>query len=245
MLKNERENQILDLLKEKGFMSVANLSKMLFASQSSIRRDLTNLEKKGIVRRSYGGAELIVSKSNILPFTTRAYDSVAEKQIIAKKAAGLVKDGDVIFLDQSSTCYFLAMELIDKKGITVVTNSLIILNFLSLTDLKVISTGGILSREDRTCLVGEGAEKTYDSIFADIAFFSTKSLSSDGIISDCTQEEISVRKIMLKNSSKRVYLCNSAKFDTKSPYIQCSLSEVDILISEDTAKRYEKYCEIR
>ncbi len=244
MLKNERENQILDLLKEKGFISVADFSKMLFASESSIRRDLTNLEKKGIVRRSYGGAELIVSKSNILPFTTRAYSNVEEKQIIAKKAAELVSDGDVVFLDQSSTCYFLAMELLKKKGITIVTNSLIILNYLSLTDLKVISTGGVLSRDDRTCLVGESAEKTYDSIFADIAFFSTKSLSSDGVISDCTQEEISVRKIMMKNSSKRVYLCNSAKFDTKSPYIQCSLSDVDILVSENSAQKYEKYCEI-
>lgn len=244
MFKNERENQILDLLSEKGYISVADLSKMLFASQSSIRRDLTNLEKKGMVRRSYGGAELIVSKSNILPFTTRAYSCVAEKEIIAKKAANLVKDGDVVFLDHSSTCYFLAMELAKKKGITVVTNCLNILNYLSLTDLRVISTGGVLNREDRSCLVGEGAEKTYDSIFADIMFFSTKSLSAEGIISDCTQEGIAVRKAMLKNSAKKVFLCNSAKFDTKSPYIQCTLSEVDVLISEINADRYEEYCEL-
>ncbi len=244
MLKNEREIQIIDLLNEKGYASVADLSKMLFASQSSIRRDLTNLEKKGMVRRSYGGAELINSKSNILPFSTRAYSCVLEKEQIAKKAATLVKDGDVVFLDQSSTCYFLAGELVNKKGITVVTNSLNTLNLLSLTDLKVISTGGVLSREDRSCLVGEGAEKTYDGIFADIAFFATKSLSADGVISDCTQEEIAVRKIMLKNSAKKVYLCNSAKFDTKSPYIQCTLSDIDILISENNSEKYEKYCEV-
>lgn len=244
MLKTERESQILDLLKEKEFISVADLSELLFASQSSIRRDLTNLEKKGLVRRSYGGAELIVSKSNVLPFSTRAYSCVDEKQIIAKKASDFVNDGDVVFLDQSSTCYFLAMELINKKGITVVTNSLNILNYLSLTDIKVISTGGVLSSDDRSCMVGEGAEKTYESIFADVMFFSTKSLSADGVISDCTQEEIAVRKIMLKNSAKKVYLCNSAKFDTKSPYIQCTLSDIDILISENNSEEYEKYCEV-
>lgn len=243
MLKSEREKQILDILSEQGFTSVEKLSKMLFSSESSIRRDLTNLENRGLVKRSYGGAELIVSQSNILPFNTRTFSFAEEKRAIAKKAVTLVKDGDVIFLDQSTTCYFLAMELTSKKGITVVTNSLSIQNFLSLTDIKVISTGGVLSNDDRSCFVGERAENTYKEIYADIAFFATKSLSEDGVVSDCTLEEIVLRKAMLKNSAKKVFLCNSQKFNTKSPYIQCTLSDVDIMVSEKEAEKYKKYCQ--
>lgn len=243
MLKNEREKQILDILNEKGYMSVNELSKILFASESSIRRDLTALEKKGYLKRSYGGAELIRAGSNVLPFNTRAYTSVEEKRIIAKKAAAMVKDGDVIFLDQSSTSYFLAMELSDKTGITVVTNSLTILNCLSFTDIKVISSGGILSRDNRSCFVGEGAAKTFSEIYADIMFFSSKSLSLDGVISDCTQEEVAVRNVMMRNAEKKVFLCNSAKFGTRSPYIQCSLSDIDCLVSEAENTELKKYCE--
>ena len=66
-----------------------------------------------------------------------------------------------------------------------------------------------------------------------IAFFSAKSLSNDGIISDCSREEVTVRNSMLKNSAKKIFLCDSEKFGTRSTYKQCSLSEIDYLISEN------------
>lgn len=203
MFKNERENKIINILEQNGYTSVKSLAEMLFASESSIRRDLTVLEDAGLIRRSYGGAEILSANKFALPFNTRTHDKISEKRLIAIKAARLVNEGDVVFLDSSSTGYFLAMELMDRADITVVTNSIEIIGLLSKGRPIVHSTGGILSSNNRICLVGRNAEKSFEEVFADIAFFSSKALGSDGIISDCTQEEVFVRNSMLKNSTKR------------------------------------------
>ena len=86
MLKNERQNEIIQILVKRGFVSVGELSELLYASESSVRRDLAVLEKSGIVRRSYGGAECIISGSHILPFDTRSYNFVDEKKCYRKKS---------------------------------------------------------------------------------------------------------------------------------------------------------------
>ena len=143
-----------------------------------------------------------------------------------------MKDGDVIFLDQSSTAFFLAAEIIDKNSITIVTNNIEIISLMSGSNIRIVSSGGMLSPENRTCLVGKDAQRTFENIYADIMFFSTKSISSDGNIWDISQAEIEVRMPMLKNASKKVYLCDSEKFDSHSPYRQCSLDDIDFLISE-------------
>ena len=245
MLKNERKREIVNLLKSKdGFITVKDLCNLLYASESSIRRDLSDMENKGIIKRTYGGAELVTNFSNVVSFNKRAHHNIDAKKIIAKKAAALIKDGNVIFLDQSSTALYLATEIMDKSSLTVVTNNIVILNLLSNSSIKTVSSGGYLSPENRSCLIGTDAQYIFENTYADLAFFSTKSLSDDGIISDCTREEVAVRNAMLKNSAKKVFLCDTDKFGTRSAYKQCTLEDVDILISEnEKAKGLEKQVE--
>lgn len=236
MLKNEREREIINIMKEKhGFISVKELCTALYASESSIRRDLTSLEGKGAIKRTYGGAELVTNFSNVTDFNKRTHHNMNAKKIIAKKAAKLIKDGNIIFLDQSSTSFFLANEILDKSTITVVTNNIEIISLLSNTKIKTISSGGFLSPENRTCLIGADATYIFENTYADLLFFSSKSLSSDGIISDCTREEVLIRNAMLKTASKKVFLCDSEKLDTHSAYKQCTLSDIDFLISENNS----------
>ena len=233
MLKNEREREIIQYLKEKdGFGATKELCKALFASESSIRRDLAVLEKRGIVKRTYGGCELVTNYSGSIAFSDRAHHNVEAKKIIAKKASELIRDGDVIFLDQSSSAYYLAERIAQNSSLVVVTNNIEILSLLSSSKMKVISSGGSLCAGNRSCLVGSEAEKCFEEIFADILFFSTKSVTDDGIISDCSREEVAVRKRMLKNARKKVYLCDSEKIGTLCAYKQCELSEVDAVVSE-------------
>ena len=243
MLKKEREREIINILKSNnGFITVSELCTMLYASVSSIRRDLASLESKGIIKRTYGGAELITNFSNIISFDKRSHYNIDAKKIIAKKAATLINDGNIIFLDQSSTAFYLANEIIDKNSLTVVTNNVEILNLLSISRIKTISSGGFLSTENRNCLIGTDANYIFKNIYADLLFFSTKSLSEEGIITDCSREEVLIRKTMLENASKKVFLCDSEKFDTHSSYKQCSLTDIDYLISEnERAKKYKKY----
>ena len=244
MLKIEREQEILNALRGTGHVSVRQLSESLYTSESTVRRILTNLEGRGLIRRTYGGAELLENHTHAPSFSARARQNISAKREIALKAATLVTDGSIVFLDQSTTSYYLADVLKKKKSLTVVTNNIEIAVVLMQTEFEVYVSGGRLSQQMRMCLVGEDAHRIFTEINADFAFFSAKSLSEDGIISDCSREEIYVRNAMLKNANRRVFLCDSTKFGGQSGYRQCSLSDVDILVSEgDNAQRFADHCE--
>ena len=120
----------------------------------------------------------------------------------------------------------------NNHSLTIITNNIAILSLLSNSGIKTISSGGILSDKNRTCLIGTDAHYIFENIRADIMFFSTKSLSYDGIISDCDREEILVRKSMLKNAKQKVFLCDSDKIGAQSPYRQCTISDINYLISD-------------
>ena len=232
MYHNEREREIIKILAREKYVTVKQLSGWLYSSESSIRRDLASLEKQGVVKRSYGGAELTKNSSQIIPFITRAHSNVSAKKIMARKAAQLIHEGDIVFLDQSSSAYFIANEIIKLPKVTVVTNNIEIIALLSQSETNVISSGGNLSRSNRNCLMGSDAQKIFRDMHADILFFSAKSLSRDGIIYDCEREEVCLRNVMLANAEKKVFLCASEKYDHFSGYRQCSIADIDYIITE-------------
>ena len=241
MHNKERELEILNILKKAdGFVSTAQLCRTLFASESSIRRDLRALEEQKLVKRSHGGVFPITNNSNIVTFNKRTKLNADAKRAIAKKAASLIQDGQVIFLDQSSTDFYLANELVNRTSLTVVTNNIEIMMLLSNSGMKIITSGGFLSDENRNCLIGGDAQRTFHNIYADIMFFSTKAISDDGVVTDCSREEIVVRNAMLKNADRKVLLCDSSKFGIRAPYKQCELSDVDILVCEnENSQRFD------
>ncbi len=243
MLNKERELQIINILKTtNGFVTVRQLCDMLFASESSIRRDLKALEKRGLVKRSYGGASSAVSFSNIVTFNNRTRQNVNAKKEIAQKAVSLINDGDTVFLDQSSTAFYLAEEIMSKRSVTVVTNNIEIMMLLSNSGISLISSGGRLSEQNRNCLIGRDAQITFENMFADIAFFSVKSVSDDGTVTDCSREEVVVRNAMLKNARKKVLLCDSSKYGGLATYKQCEMSDIDYLISEGSTSQIFEGC---
>ena len=239
MFHKEREQEILSILKTtNGFVTVKTLCDTLFASESSIRRDLRAMEARGLVKRSYGGAVLENNFSNIVTFNRRTRQNANEKREIAKKAVSFIKDGDIIFLDQSSTVFYLADEIKNRSSLTVVTNNIEIMMLLSNSKIKLISSGGVLSDENRNCLIGSDAQRTFEHIFADIMFFSVKAISDDAVVTDCSTEEIAVRHAMLKNADKKVLLCDSTKYGHRAPFKQCDLCDVDYLIGEENAAQH-------
>lgn len=235
----EREKQILDILKtEGGFVPVKQLCQLLFASESSVRRDLKSLEQQGLVKRSYGGAAPATGFSGIVTFNHRTRQNADAKRQIAKKAAALIEDGSVLFLDQSSTAFYLADAIMDRSSLTVVTNNTEIMMLLSGSGIRLISSGGYLSGENRNCLVGDEARRTFQNIYADYVFFSVKAIDEDGVVTDCAGEEVAVRKAMLQNAAQKVLLCDSSKFGSKATFKQCRVEDVDLLISEGDRAQY-------
>lgn len=248
MLKSEREQEIFNILKEKnGFTTVKQLCDMLYVSESSIRRDLCAMEDKGLIKRTYGGAELVTNLSHMMEFNKRYHRNISEKNEIAKKALSLIEENSVIFLDQSSSAFYLAAMLPNKSSITVITNNVEIMKLLSETNINLISSGGYLSRENRSCLIGKDAEYIFENTYADLVFFSCKALSDDGVVYDCSREEVLTRAAMLKNAKKRVFLCDSSKLETTAIYKQCTLDEVDFIICDkDIGESYKKkFCALK
>ena len=234
MLKNEREREILRIIEQKGgFAKVRELCDALFASESSIRRDLRVLGERGLIRRSHGGAERLLNPSGGVEFSARGGRNVEAKRAMANFAKGLVKNGDIIFLDQSSSAFYLAAALAENRSLTVVTNNVRILSLLADSPLRVYGSGGLLCPENRTCLIGGDAAATFERVRADWLFFSAASLSEDGTVSDLSREEVLVREAMLRNAKNRVLLCDSEKHGTRSAYKQCELRELSLWIDEN------------
>ena len=243
----KRDSQILEILEANGPTSVHELCQKLYLSEATMRRALSSLARKGLIHRTHGGAELLKTFTNAGPFSSRVFMNTAAKRNIAFKAADIVPDGSIVFLDQSSTCYHLAEALAKKRDLTVVTNNLEIARLLSQTNFHVHISGGQLCSTARTCMVGEDAHRIFLNVYADFAFFSTRSLSSDGIITDCNRDEINVRNAMLKYAKCKVFLCDSSKFNSTAGYIQCTLQDLDVMVSEEgTASVYaEAFPELR
>ena len=230
MLKNKRHEEILDILKREGFISVKELGERLFASQPTIRRDLDFLEKEGLIRRSHGGAILAGDSVNI-PISYRRGKRLHEKIQIAKLAATLIENDQLIFVDGSTTALCLSDFIGKCEGVSVVTNGIPICQALAKQNIRVFSTGGRLVGESMA-FVGNVAERTVSGFNADIMFFSSSSLGDDGMISDYAEEETSLRLAMRSRSRCSVFLCDSEKFNRNSSFCLFELKNVDYIATD-------------
>ncbi len=228
----DRQKHILELILKHQSISVKDLSEMVFASESSVRRDLIFLEEKKLIKRTHGGVELIRgSTEEKIPFVLREFEQVHAKQIIAKKACELVNDNDVIFMDGSSSVYSMIQFLTSKRNLTVVTNGIKTALKLCEYNIKTISTGGDVIPE---CLamVGHRAFDTVLSINANAVFFSCRGVSEDGFATDISVEENAVRKKMISQSQRSYLLCPSDRFGHKYCYNLAHTGEFTRVISE-------------
>ena len=231
MFKNQRHTEILEILKREGFAEVRVLSERLYASQPTIRRDLDFLEKQGYIRRSHGGA--IPADDQIdTPVSFRRGKRTQEKVRICRLAATLIRPGSLIFTDASTTASHLASFLREKDQITVVTNGYPICRLLAENNIRTFSTGGRLLKKSMA-FVGRQAEETVEHFNADLLFFSSSSLSEEGMISDYSEEETALRHAMRKQCRRSVFLCDSGKFGTAAAFRACSLSEVDYVVTDE------------
>ncbi len=223
---NERKKGILELLRERSFVSVEELSRLLYTSPSSIRRDLNELQEQGLVRRNYGGVMLFETKV-AAPAVWRWDVQKAEKKLIAKQAAALLRDNTTVFLDSSTTAYYMVEHIAEREGITVITNNLRTAQSLVEQGVSTYCLGGHIMPSSSSMCDGY-TEELLSSFHADMTFFSTFALSEDGVISDSTAEENAIRRQMLRQSDCGVFLCDSSKFGRRATHRLCSLEDVDI-----------------
>lgn len=230
MLQLERQQDILRLLGEQKSMTVKELCAVLFASPATIRRDLAEMERAGLLRRSFGGAILIENYPDQMPLTVRATDHIAEKKKICAKAAQLIGAGETVFLDASSTTYFLIPHLRGIPELTVITNNPNVNIALAQQNIRSFCTGGEMLNGS-VALVGSEAERFVRGVHAHAVFFSARGVC-DGMISDSSAAERNVKIAMLEHATRRYFLYDTSKCGGLHPYLIARTDDLDAVIDE-------------
>lgn len=231
MLAAERRKKIIDLAHQDKKVLVSDLSKMFDVTEETIRRDLEKLEKDGIVSRTYGGAMLNRHTNEDLPFTTRNALNTDMKRQLALQALDLINDGDTLMVDPSSTSFEFLKLLTNKNNLTVITNSINILQEFSSSGMHIISTGGSL-RPRSLSLVGPVAQATLQRYNVDKAIISCKGLDLDRGITESNEPECELKKYMLGQCDKVILLADHTKFDKTAFSGLAELERIDYLITD-------------
>lgn len=231
MIKNERQANILQVLRERHYCTVSYLAKALYVSNITIRRDLDQMERNGLVQRCHGGVMLPEYQNREVPFAVRDKENSAAKDAIARKAVKLIHDGDTVFLDASSTVSHLLDYIDAERKLTIITNSVYNLEKLRGKGIRCYLTGGALL-ENSHALVGKLAEETISSLYADICFFSSQGISEDGVITDFSEDETRLRKCMIANAGKSVFLYDHSKIGKRFLFKVCDVENLHTTISD-------------
>ncbi len=237
----EREDEILRLLNDGEVKSNGELAKKLFISPQTLRRDLEKLEKKGLIIRTHGGALLSHHPAHRhIPFFMREHEHSEAKDAIARMALKFIHDGDTIMLDGTTSAYALVPYLSSLKDITVISSSAKACFLLGNMDINTICTGGhMLTRS--LSYIGDDAIRTLENYNADAVFFSCRGLSEDGLLTDPSIEENLIRRSMLRQSKKKIFLCDSTKLGKKYQHNLCRADRIDVILCEKELPHIEGY----
>ncbi len=241
MLQFDRQQSILDYLKNKHSATIKELAHTIYVSEASIRRDIEKLENLGLVEKIYGGVVLTEFKNEVIPIDLRESANSKSKEKIAVKAAKLVNDGDTVMLDSSSTARKICKYLVNKRNVRIITNNMRVCNELKNSDIEIFVSGGVFSKK-RECFIGGFAEEFIKSVHADILFFSTSGISKTGEITDISEDEINLRKLMIKQTKKRIFLCDKTKIGVISSFKVCDKKDIDMVICHEKIEFEKEEC---
>ena len=236
-MQSERRRKIIEMVQEAGSMTVTDLCELFDVSEMTIRRDLRDLDKEGVLRRVHGGAVSNLGRSYEPPYTIRTTRFAERKAAIGRKAAELIVDGDSIALDVGTTTLEIARALHDSHNLTIITASLPIANEivsrLSLhSDVRLILTGGIV-RPGELSMIGQIASYTYSDFHVDKAFIGVGGIDLDDGLTEYNLEDALVKKPMIQNASERIVVADSSKISQTTFTTVAPLSLVDVLITDE------------
>jgi DeoR family myo-inositol catabolism operon transcriptional repressor len=232
-MKHQRVKEIESYLMQNESVSLDALCEAFNVSKVTIRRDLSELEALGIVKKVYGGVVLSSKAENLVPFFTRQEDRAPQKLRIGRKAAEMVEAGDIIIIDAGSTTVSMVRFIDPGLRITVVTNSLSVMNEVAAhRKFRLITVGGEYLRETNS-MVGIEAIQAFGKLNAQKAFLGATGISLDKGITNSSSIEAEIKRAIIKVSDRRILLADSNKFDKASLVTFAELSQIDVVISDD------------
>ncbi|MDD5658938.1 MAG: DeoR/GlpR family DNA-binding transcription regulator [Actinomycetota bacterium] len=245
MLKINRKEKILEILNNKKDTRINNLCNILNVSIATIHRDLDELEREGRIKKVFGGVILNNTDDFEIINKVRLNTNVDLKKRISAKALELVKNGDCLFIDNSTTCYYFAKALSESefKNLVIVTNSYLIPGlFIKNENIQVVSTGGLLIK-DMNSFAGPCAITAINEFNGNKFFFSVAAISINGDLSDIYDIDlVTVKREMFKRSKEKICLVDSSKFNKVGQSKIFNISQIDKIITDsncDKDKREE------
>ncbi len=232
----ERLDQILAILQDQGRVSVSELSDRFDVSAVTIRNDLATLYQQSRLVRTHGGAVLRNNHTADLPaFALRKELHLSEKQRIGQAAAALVRDGDAIALDASTTAWQVACHLKDRHELTVVTNGLFTaLEFVDSPGVTVVMPGGTL-RAASASLVGDEGACILERYHVQKGFFSAGGFTLEEGLTDTSQYEVELKQRMVERSKKVIAVVDSSKWGQVTFASLASVDQLDQVITDSAA----------
>lgn len=231
MLAIARKSAIREKLQEYKSVRITELADQLNVTKETIRRDLREMEQDGELIRTHGGAYILEGVQNDIDISTRQVLKIPEKELIAQKCDAIIQTGDLIFLDGSTTCWFLARKLCHRK-LTVLTTSLEIADILSASDtVKLHVVGGEFSHQNRD-FIGAGTVQTLERYYVDKAIISCRSIHMTYGITDTSDNYAKLHYTALQHARRKYLVVDHSKLDNVSFSHVAPLNSVDGIVMD-------------
>jgi len=233
----ERQKQILSLLTRQGRLSVTEIVEQFSISEATARRDLESLASQGKVQRVHGGVIAVEEAPPELPILERENEQAEEKSRIGHAGASLVADKETVFLGSGTTVLEVARSLRDRKNLTVITNSLPVLNTLAgIKEITVISLGGML-RESEMSFIGHITEQALAEVRADKVVIGTRGVSLEhGLTNDYLQETLTDRAI-LRVGREVIVVADHTKVNRVATALLAPLESMQTFVTDSEADK--------
>jgi DeoR family fructose operon transcriptional repressor len=228
VLVQERRQQVLDLVSRKGFVTLADLSEAVSASESTLRRDLDHWDRKGMLKRIHGGAMFVGDGSTLPALEERSSSQIAEKRLIARAAASRIRDGDAVLLDGGTTTLEVARLLVGRS-LQIVTNSLPIANlFASSRETDLVMIGGYVYPKTGVAL-GPLTVRMMDDIHVHQTILSVGGITAKGLFNS-NMLLVETERQMMRCADEVVVVADHTKLGRQALAFLCKVSEIDTLI---------------
>ena len=229
---NKRQDDILSLAEQEGYVSVENLAEAFTVTQQTIRRDIKYLSDNEFLVRTHGGAFYSSGVSNFA-YKSRKYLASDEKSEIANAVAEIIPNHSSVILNIGTTTEKVAESLLSHQGLKVVTNNINIVNiFAHSDDAKVWLAGGKVRKSD-SAVIGESTADFIKQFKVDYAVVGVSAIDNDGLLMDFDQREVMVSRAIFERSRKLILVADDIKFERTAPMVIGNISEIDILVTNN------------
>lgn len=236
----ERKSEIINILEQNGKVDVNELAGRFSTSRETIRRDLREMEEDGVLKRTHGGAvfQSAGTTPNEYPVAVREIQRYHEKNAICRRAAAFIKDGDIVFVDNSSTCIYLIQYIPADIRVTILTNSVkLLLESLSSRNPNhlIFCMGGVFNGSNLS-LYGNITLKNAGEFRPNKAFMSCTGIHPENQLADSSVLEVDTKRLMVERAQEVYILADYSKFHRTGQVYLCDLSSIDCVITDSKTK---------